>query len=91
MDYCFTPLDLLDLLRSRFCLSTSLVLSPVLLGVRLAKREALGICRGVLISGENLGECCWDLFAANIGVCAAQGVAAVFGPLQTVSIYVILF
>jgi len=45
----------------------------------------------VLTSEENLGECCWDLFATDIGVCAAQGVAAVFGPLQTVLIYVILF
>lgn len=41
MDYCFTPLDLLDLLRGQFCLSASPVLSPVLPGVRLTEREAL--------------------------------------------------
>lgn len=37
MDYCLSPLDLPDLLRSRFCLSVSTALSQVVLWVRLPK------------------------------------------------------
>lgn len=55
MDYCLSPLDLPDLLRSRFCLSISTALSQVVLRVRQPKWEALCVSRRVLASGGILG------------------------------------